>query len=62
MGRALLLYQGLWTRCHRAGDHLGVPVWVFWSIVIPWMLANIFTFWFCLFYMADDDLGEGDEA
>ena len=40
----------------------GVPVWVFWGIVVPWMLANIFTFWFCLFYMADDDLGEGDEA
>ena len=38
----------------------GVPAWVFWGIGVPWMLANIFTIWFCGFYMEDDDLGEGD--
>lgn len=40
----------------------GVPSWVFWGIGAPWILANIFTFWFCLFYMEEDDLGEGDAA
>ena len=40
----------------------GVPSWVFWGIGAPWILANIFTFWFCLSYMEDDDLGEGDAA
>ncbi len=37
---------------------LGIPSWVFWGIVVPWMAADLFTIWFCLFYMADDDLGE----
>ena len=37
----------------------GVPSWVFWGIAAPWILANVFTFWFCFSYMSDDDLGEG---
>jgi len=37
---------------------LGMPDWVFWSIVVPWVLALLFSVWFCFFYMADDDLGE----
>ena len=36
----------------------GIPHWVFWGVAVPWMGANVFTFWFCLFYMADDPLGE----
>jgi len=39
----------------------GVPAWVFWGIVAPWLAANVFTFWFCFSYMADDDLGEETE-
>ena len=39
----------------------GVPVWVFWGIVAPWLAANVFTFWFCFSFMADDDLGEETE-
>lgn len=39
----------------------GVPSWVFWGIVAPWLVANFFTFWFCFFSMADDDLGEEAE-
>jgi len=38
----------------------GIPAWVAWSVGVPWLLATIFTFWFCLAYMADDDLGEVD--
>jgi len=40
----------------------GVPSWVFWGIAMPWMAANVFTIWFCFFYMADDDLGIAHEG
>ncbi len=36
----------------------GVPSWVFWGVAFPWLLADLFTVWFCFFYMADDDLGD----
>jgi hypothetical protein len=40
---------------------LGMPDWVFWSIVLPWGLCLAFTVWFCFGYMADDDLGRDPE-
>ena len=42
----------------------GIPTWVFWGVAFPWGMADLFTIWFCLFYMKDDDLGEdaGDAA
>lgn len=36
----------------------GIPRWAFWGVAAPWMVANVFTFWFAWFYMADDPLGE----
>ena len=36
---------------------LGFPDWVFWGVVTPWMIANAFTFWFCLRFLKND----GDE-
>jgi hypothetical protein len=36
---------------------LGMPDWVFWSVVLPWVLCLAFSVWFCFKYMADDDLG-----
>jgi hypothetical protein len=46
---------------HRNPDDirliLGMPDWVFWSVVLPWGLCLLFSAWFCFFYMADDDLG-----
>ncbi len=39
----------------------GIPSWVFWGILFPWILANVFTTGFCFFYMVDDDLGEAHE-
>ena len=36
---------------------LGMPSWVFWGIMVPWLACALFTFWFAGFYMADDDLG-----
>ncbi len=42
---------------------LGMPDWVFWGIAAPWMVANLFTVWFCFGYFVDDDLGrDPDEA
>jgi hypothetical protein len=40
---------------------LGMPDWVFWSVVFPWGLCLVFSVWFCFVYMADDDLGK-DQA
>lgn len=34
---------------------LGFPGWVFWGVVAPWMAANIFTFWFCLRFLKNDE-------
>ena len=36
---------------------LGMPAWLFWGIAAPWIVANLFTTWFCFAYMKDDDLG-----
>ena len=36
---------------------LGIPDWVFWGIVVPWLGCNLFTAWFTLFYMQDEQLG-----
>lgn len=35
----------------------GMPSWVFWGIMVPWLVCSLFTFWFAGFYMKDDDLG-----
>lgn len=40
---------------------LGMPAWVFGGIVLPWLAADVFTVWFCFFYMKEDDLGEANE-
>ena len=37
---------------------LGMPDWVFWGVVFPWVLCFGFSTWFCFGYMADDDLGQ----
>ena len=41
---------------------LGVPTWLFWGILVPWLAADVFTTWFCFCYMKDDDLGEAKEG
>jgi hypothetical protein len=40
---------------------LGMPAWVFWSVVLPWGVCLLFSVWFCFGYMADDDLGQDPE-
>ena len=38
---------------------LGIPAWVFWGIVVPWIVASVFTFYYSLVRMKDDSL-DGD--
>ena len=40
---------------------LGIPDWVFWSVVLPWGICLAFSVWFCFVFMADDDLGHDPE-
>ncbi|MDA1275288.1 MAG: DUF997 domain-containing protein [Verrucomicrobia bacterium] len=34
----------------------GMPSWVFWGVLIPWLAASVFTIWFCLGFIVDDPL------
>jgi hypothetical protein len=34
----------------------GMPSWVFWGIVVPWVASMGFTIWFALCFMKDHDL------
>jgi hypothetical protein len=36
----------------------GIPSWVFWGYLIPWVVCAAFTFWFAGWYVQDDDLGK----
>lgn len=36
---------------------LGIPTWVFWGIVFPWLVADVATTWICFKVMKNDDLG-----
>ena len=40
---------------------LGVPDWVFFGIVIPWISCIALTLWFCLRFFREDDLGPVDD-
>ncbi|HYT93790.1 MAG TPA: DUF997 family protein [Gemmataceae bacterium] len=41
---------------------LGFPDWIFYGIMLPWVACSLFTIWFGLYGMSDDDLGaEKDE-
>lgn len=44
------------------GIILGMPDWVFWSVVLPWGLCALFSIWFCFGFMADDDLGQDADS
>lgn len=40
---------------------MGIPTWLFWGILVPWLVADVFTTWFCFCYMKEDNLGEAHE-
>lgn len=35
----------------------GIPRWIVFGILIPWLLASAFTIWFGMYGMPDDELG-----
>lgn len=35
----------------------GLPDWVLFGIVVPWLICTAITMWFALWGMSDDDLG-----
>jgi hypothetical protein len=37
---------------------MGIPDWVFWGILIPWMCCLLASWWFSYVLMSDADLGE----
>jgi len=39
---------------------LGMPSWVFWGVLVPWLSADVFIMWFTCFFMANDPLGESE--
>ncbi len=41
---------------------LGIPDWVLYGIVAPWLACIAMTFWFCLFVFHNDELGNGGEV
>ena len=36
----------------------GLPHWIFWGVVLPWLAANLVTAWFCFGYMQNDELAD----
>ena len=52
------------TNAYSAADEepiklvLGFPAWVFYGWVIPLIVANAITLWFCLFFMQDEPMEE----
>jgi len=59
----------LWTVCYCSATGydippeqvhatLGIPNWVFWGVLVPWLCIIVFSIWFGLFFMAADDLGQ----
>lgn len=43
---------------------LGIPRWTFWGVLLPWLVADAVTLWFCFRYLKDDPLDAvaGEEA
>ena len=39
----------------------GFPDWAFWGIALPWIFANLVTFWFCLRVLKNEDDEESME-
>lgn len=40
---------------------LGVPEWVFWGVIVPWLACTLTGIWFANVFMRDDPLGRENE-
>jgi hypothetical protein len=54
--------SGWWLGYRREPHEItvifGIPDWICWSVILPWIICLIFSVWFCFVFMADDDLGQ----
>jgi len=41
---------------------LGIPDWIFYGVVLPWLVCLVFSLWYGLFFFAEDDLSDAEEA
>lgn len=39
----------------------GMPSWVFYGVMLPWLVVNLIGIWFCFVFMKNDDL-EADDS
>ncbi len=39
---------------------LGMPRWIFFTVLFPWLIGNVFIIWFALCFMKDTRLDEGE--
>jgi hypothetical protein len=37
---------------------LGMPDWIFWGVLVPWITCTVASFWVSHVLIADEDLGE----
>ena len=49
------------TEIAQVDATMGMPTWVFWGLLVPWVMVNILTTVFCFTWMSDDDLSDPDE-
>jgi hypothetical protein len=43
------------------GHFLGIPHWVWFGIILPWLLCTVFTFLLAAYGIADDELGSASD-
>ncbi len=55
-------WSGYGDPTDRVATLLGIPTWVVWGVLVPWTAALVFSIWFSLSYMREDDLGREGEA
>jgi hypothetical protein len=62
-----MIYVGIvcyWLGYHKQAADLqpilGMPRWVFWGIAVPWLVCDLFTAWFTIFYMTDQQMFDED--
>ncbi len=41
---------------------LGIPSWVLWGVVLPWLVCTVVTAWYALAGIRDQDLGQDHAA
>ena len=48
--------NGYGRRPEEIETYLGIPGWVLFGIFLPWVLCNVFAWWYCFRFIKEDDL------